>query len=770
MENLFAQFNNDIVEKIQDFCFGNDNVLCFEAPSGTGKSAITKTAINNIKSEHFEFYFYGSEASVIEDFLLNFYDTLRDYSLQKKIILKKDMNSDFAQKVSNYINSIQTNTIIIVDNFEKIENNEQIINFLVNLLKNQKIKIILLARTSSNLQRFEENGIKILKLKIENKNKEDFIQKMSFECPFEDLSSIKMLYDVARTNTILMASTFSYIKTTNVTLADLVKEYYKKTQTYESFIANKVLSLIPQNYMEFLKILSLINILVPIDFLKHYNLGNVELISYFQQCFVANKINQNVYIFEHFKKHVTSNLSIVEKTQLSTKLIQAFSEELTKSPKNRLLRLSREGIRNQIEFLEKNTPKINLNTASNTEANYYPQAKMQNLIWDNNEIDEGKKQIPEETNNQEDLLILRQLRESNFTKFEQEQTQKQENKEESLKEKINKAEKEFDYINAINLNEELIKITNDKNKIDEIYEKIAENYYKLNKKEQALNYLIKVSDNYKNNNKDKEHFKTLLKIAKIHQDIYEFSRAEKIYEKIISNCIYKEFIMQSYLELGIMDEKENKKDLAFENYNKALEIANEINDENKIAICNYNLAILFEEKGEIQKAKEYYKNSIKYDKNNNNIASCYSNLALIMLDENNPKEAIDYFELAIKKYLEEKNKNYSALYFANINISYIYKNINPKKQEFYLKEALKWTKLLDDSFETTNVLVELGDYYYNISNNKEALMNYLEAKDTLKENENSKNHQMILSRIEDMKYKLQGNFEKVIEEYEQKTN
>ena len=29
---------------------------------------------------------------------------------------------------------------------------------------------------------------------------------------------------------------------------------------------------------------------------------------------------------------------------------------------------------------------------------------------------------------------------------------------------------------------------------------------------------------------------------------------------------------------------------------------------------------------------------------------------------------------------------------------------------------------------------------------------------------------MILSRIEDMKYKLQENFEKVIEEYEQKTN
>ena len=54
-------------------------------------------------------------------------------------------------------------------------------------------------------------------------------------------------------------------------------------------------------------------------------------------------------------------LSIQEKYKIFSNLVDIYEEELSKSPRDRLLRLSRESIRKQIEMIKENIPKLGTN-------------------------------------------------------------------------------------------------------------------------------------------------------------------------------------------------------------------------------------------------------------------------------------------------------------------------------------------------------------------------------------------------------------------------
>ncbi len=770
MQNTYSQFNKKTIEQIKNFCTSSNDIFLFYAPSGTGKNDILNIALRELKSDFLYFYYCCNSLTVIEDFLLGFYDTLRDYTIQKKIILKKDLSDNFTQKVSNYMKALTQDTLIVVDNFEKIKEDESINNFLINISKQEKTKLILLSRTDVSLDKFELNGLKTIKIQKEFVDEDGIIQKMSFACPMEELGTIRSLYQISHANTILLKTTFKYIDVTNTSLSDLIDEFNKKPQAYENFITGKALSLIPQNYMSSIKVLSLSNFLTPLSYLEKYALFDVNYIPYLQQRLIINQVKQNIYVHEHIKAYLSQNMSVAEKIRYGDIIIDSLSKEISKGPKDRILRLSREGIRKQIELLEENIPRINPNAPTNTEVSYYTQVQNVSAPWLNQSAIPSTPKINEapQTPNQEDLEMLKQFRQSHFEDKVQEEEKIEIDKASVLREKIKEYEDKFDFKGAISSLKELSLI--DKKNENKIFEKIAENYRKLNKKEDAISYYVKASDNYKNKGNKEKYFAVLLKIADTYFKTYDLERAGKIYHKIANEDTDNKNIVEAYIALGSIEEKRYNEDEALKYYNQALRISNETNLTEKTSEIYYFIASIFEKQNKTNDAKKYYQISIECGKNNAVLADSYLALASLLFDENNTKDAVYNYEMAISKYEQDKKPKATSLYNANINLAYIFKAMGSDKEEKYLKEALKWASMTNDMFEIATSYIALGDYYYNLSSNKEALLNYLRAKDSLNEDKNSQNHRMISSRIEDMKYKLGTDFIDIVKEYEQTKN
>ena len=120
--------------------------LFISGPKGSTKSETIGKVITELEENNLVFQQFCFENTVIDDFLLNFYDALRDFSLAQKISLKKFAQGTFKEKVSHYFKTIDVNCIIIVENFEKVEDDVEIINFLSHLATYTNVKIIFFAR------------------------------------------------------------------------------------------------------------------------------------------------------------------------------------------------------------------------------------------------------------------------------------------------------------------------------------------------------------------------------------------------------------------------------------------------------------------------------------------------------------------------------------------------------------------------------------------------------------------------------------------------
>ena len=119
MTQGFFQFNSSIINEILNFVISTFDLLYMDGPKGSAKSETIGKIIPQLEDENLVFQQFCFENSVIDDFLLNFYDALRNFSLAQKISLKKFTEGDFKEKVSHYFKTINANCVIIVEALSK---------------------------------------------------------------------------------------------------------------------------------------------------------------------------------------------------------------------------------------------------------------------------------------------------------------------------------------------------------------------------------------------------------------------------------------------------------------------------------------------------------------------------------------------------------------------------------------------------------------------------------------------------------------------------
>lgn len=321
MDENFTKFNIDILYKINDFINSQSDLLYISGFQGCGKSELVNRALNNIDNDILLFRHLCFENSAIDDFLLGFYDTLRYYSISKKINLKKGLSENFAQKVSFYFKNLEKKSLIIIDNFEIISTNSEIMDFLAHLGKYENVKLILISRVL-NPEFFEEKGLNSEIIDIAPNDYFTFKLKVQDTLSTYTDEDIEEFYNSTKGYELYLKMTLRYIATVNLPLKEFMEEFKKRNMEFEDFLISKIVSLVPPIYLPFLQNMSCLNHSVKIAFIEHYGLGDISLINYLYRKMLVSKFDDEIYLKDYLKQYFLSNLSIKEKMDNYKNLIQ----------------------------------------------------------------------------------------------------------------------------------------------------------------------------------------------------------------------------------------------------------------------------------------------------------------------------------------------------------------------------------------------------------------------------------------------------------------
>lgn len=175
--------------------------------------------------------------------------------------------------------------------------------------------------------------------------------------------------------------------------------------------------------------------------------------------------------------------------------------------------------------------------------------------------------------------------------------------------------------------------------------------------------------------------------------------------------------------VGSIYYKTNNNDEAFRQFNRSLAIRRDLNDARGIAQELNNIANIYQNSGQRDKALEYYQESLSIDPDELGKATALSNIANIYLIDNNTVAAEEYFTKALK--LAEKNGDYGsqATYTIRLGSTKFIQGdvVNAKVM---MEKGLKMAREIKSPFDEALALDYLGRNYYK-SGNIEAACDYM---------------------------------------------
>lgn len=777
MTQGFFQFNNSIINEILNFAISTFDLIFLSGPKGSAKSETISKVIPQLEENNLIFQHFCFKNTVINDFLLNFYDALRNFSLAQKISLKKFTTDNFEDKVSHYFKTISSECIIIVENFECIEDNIEIIDFLSHLASFPNVKIIIVSRNSQkNLFRFKP--IKMQTLDFNSISKEEFKSKLSILTQVSEDDVKEKFYNITDGLELYLKMSAKYCSTTGIKLTDLIDEFERKNISsrisFEEFIVSKFVTLTPNIYQNLFRTLCIINHPVSKNFLNEYKLGDINQIDYLSKNFLISFFKDEFYVKDYFKQYIIKTFSIQEKVTRYKQIINIYEEELTKSPKDRLLRLSRESIRKEINTFNSLIPSINSDSKTNKNIPYLgisatswsdesqkPKSKLAQRL---EKIKERKNLL---SNEDKERLISKRLEDSNQKSLVRENKQKNRQFIINLINSSRQYNKNYKYNDAIAELSRAEEMDFDNEFKIEILDLKAKNYEALNNYMPAQKCYNEALQEAKRTN-DSRQCKIEFDIASTNKNLFKTDTAKSQYEQIAYNTnnslLYR---TKAFIELGEILEANSSIEEAIKQYKRAIALS-EGKDKELACKSYYRLAVLYDENSQFDEAIRYYqKNYLTSNekKENKYYSISLTNLAQIYIEMSKYKEASEYLKLALQ--FDSENSDYENMYFSQKELAKLYSNTDETKSINYYKQALLSAQMLNDKFKEALIYFEVGEKNYDKQEDEKALINFLNAKHALKNNPYDENMARINSRIQDIKVRLEAvTFKLIMEKYD----
>jgi len=243
-----------------------------------------------------------------------------------------------------------------------------------------------------------------------------------------------------------------------------------------------------------------------------------------------------------------------------------------------------------------------------------------------------------------------------------------------------------------------------------------------------------------------ENLDVYLCLLLTYYNVGELNLAYENAKKAESLTDNKEILMYIYNLIGNILFLMGRLDDALLYFRKGLILAKDLGDTDVQASLLNNIAIIYNRKGESDKALSYYEESLSLTINEKEKAATYNNIAVIYYQKGNYQNAIEYFQKTIE--IAEKYKDYHRVYRAKLNLGDTFiKKKDYENAEKYLSEGLEGVKKVGDKLWEATGYGYFGRLYKDKGDKKTAREYYNRAYNLFKSIGAEENAQAVLNEI-----------------------
>lgn len=750
--NPFLIENNiEKIENIIQFFQQHTSLLLINGFMGTGKTQIVNHSLSFLNNDVIQLNYNCFETTILDDILLEFFDTFKKLTAQNIIQQPKIKTENFTQKINSYFDSIEKPIVIVINSFEQIlkANKNNILDFLYQLSKSYKIKIILIGRKFE----YEDFQQKYQKISISALDKNLFEKYLRSE-DFKQIGPLSdELYKQTRGYLFYTTLTIKIMKLKKYNLADLLAEFTKSFLSFNDFILREALALVDPVSGHLLRFLTLMRHPVSIKLLQSLHLYDEERINYFLENLLLVKEDSLIYLQDYYKVIAENSIAINIAVKIHKSCVDLYETQLPLKPLERDLLISRQTMRKEIEFHSLFIPQKPVIRQKAVSEPQFIQSQIPQPTQSIKEKDEQIQKISFVFESEADEMAIMNKIATSINKFVDISDKKLQTVEEikdlSLVELINLAKQEeqnFEYQKVIMICQKALTLNNDDDyytflpllysKLGETFKKISDWFNSQKYYELAVEFYVSTGDTEKINENKYE-------IANIFYITFKPERAEKLLNEIINEEISLELEIKSKLLLSSITGGWYINDFTeeFNKINKSL-----------LSEMYYKYGAHCDKNGQTDKAVRYYKKCVETSQDrleNMYLSSSLTNLASIYDEDGRTDMAIKYLQESLR--LDELSKNYSGIYVSTIKLAEIYKYKNPEKAIEHLKKAKECGTELNDKFYIASADVAFGDFYYDKKDYSKALSHYNNAYMLANGNFTKDNIEKIKTRIEDIK-------------------
>ena len=725
---------SDIIKAIE-FLNSDEKYLYIHGFMGTGKRQFVSYLCEYLTREVIVLDYYCKESTVCDDIMLSFIDRIEKFSPAGNMNLNTKI-ATLTIKFQKIVSTLRKPILVILHSLDNVsdDNLHFITNSFETLLQESNVKIIITtcALRTGLIDNVEEN--KILFLKAFSKDIfKDFILKHNIKASDKQIED---LYSLTRGYYLYTALSVKLLQSLNITLPEFLQKIKNADSTFDNYLAELYISLIPAVIRNFFWFLRAIRHGISFNALAVLEIYDDFSIQYLQNNLVTFQANETLYLHDYFTKRVDVMLPKNTEIKLHKYIIGIYEQQLKEPLENRIIFLSRQALRSEIDYHTHRIDDIE-------NGNNYPTEIDAEKSRDNKS---GQQQVADINNSvqTEDISIVSQIKQA------QELTNE---------DKITEA---IELYNNVMNNENI-----DSQTLVEVRLNLARLYEKAGDNTSSMHYYELAETYYKNNNENINLNYLYYEQTKLYFKMYKHNRAIETIKKVIYSVDTPRSLMASACTLlGNIYADMNNPSNAYSYYQMALDSLDDNPNPEVLSDLYFKFALANDDNGDTDKALEYYSKCISIIKNNQYQALAYSNMASCYYENGNLDDALDCF---IKAYnIEKSNNNYDGIYYTASHIANIMKQNSDIYALTYLVGAQRSAEFLNEAYYIVESSIALGDYYYNIHEKAtEALTEYCKAKQVALNSSEEIDITNINKRIEDMRRRMPNDiYKEILDKYE----
>ena len=734
---ISSSFNSCLLEnnqnQLEDFCDffkSSKKLLLMNGFSGVGKTELTDFILSYVKEDVFVLKYNCLENTILDDMLLSFFETFRRYTIQGKFTPPRLKVENFTQKINSYFNSISQPVIVVLNSFDMIlkENKQDVLNFIKHIKNLPNVKIIITSRTY-NYEDFDGIDYSTLTLLAFSK---PIFEKFLKDNDIKNIGILSNeLYKQTRGYYLYINMAVKIMSFRQYSMGKFFEVYSKSGMSFVDFLIREMLSIIDPVSLHLFRLLAVMRIPLNFNLLKSVHLYGEDRINFYAYNTLLYVDKESVYLPDYYREIIEKQIPDNVMIKLHRACVELYETQLPLKPLERDLKLSRQTMRNEIEYHSLFIPQkpiINSNPAlvlqnqllSVQKTKEAPQEKTINAKISEPLKEETKEEKIEKINFIiEDENLLEDIAGS-IKDFVEEKVEKNEFAEKSssldLARLLNLAKQEeanYNYKYAVLLYQNALTKDKDDNFdkfLPTIYMKLANAYMNQSQWYEALDYLTKAQDYYENVMDEIKSAEVKLKMAEVYFIIYKQDNAKYILNELNKRAnLPKDLYIKINIALGKISDNINEE---YTYYNRALSLIDSHTDKSVVTELYYRFAVVNDQKDNANVAANYYKKCITLESNpqkNKYVSQALANLAELYDEAGHTDMALKYYGQSMK--IDEDSKNYNGLYSTVRHLSEIYSGKDASKSLKYLNMAYSFAKKLNEPYYIVDTSYEIGNYY-----------------------------------------------------------